>query len=292
MSEEFVAREFEHAGLKVEIVAEQYVDSFYNPRECDQLAHMAIFYDGYDLGDEELPRDGLPQINCPVCDGGDKTVQGPIWERPVMQYEGSPGTVDEYPVCYRCENYYMVDPTMKEWLIDREAEVAAPLFIYEHGGMTIKAGEFKIVNEDGIRRSDTKSDGRFIGDGDGWDTSFVGFVYVTRERAFALGIPGTNFKGGGEPTTEVDDLNELHAEMIRQAESEVREYAMYLEGDAGGFVIKDEDGEVLDSTWGFLGLWEDYVTEEAKWAAERCREDLNGEANEAAEWAARDVVTA
>lgn len=281
---------FEHAGLTVEIVPEEVIDSFYDPRECDQLAHLAISYSGYTLGDEELPSDGFANIDCPVCKGGELPLYGPAHWRVAMGGQ----IVQDEPECYRCENLYTVEPTLVEWLNDREAEVAAPLFIHEHSGMTIRAGGFKIIAnpEEGIEHDDVRSSGRFMGDDAGWDTSFVGFVYVTRERAFELGIPGTDFKGGGEPTTEVADLDKLRATMIEQAESEVREYAMYLEGDCGGYVVKDDAGNVLDSCWGWLGLFNNEdLRMSAKAGAEEARDEIEREKAEQELWAARGVVT-
>lgn len=270
--EAFTVDEFEHAGLTVRIVAEQeFIPEIYNPRECDQLGTMFVSYPGYNLGDEQLPDDGFAEIDCPVCKLGELPIYGP----PQLSLNSGMRMVEWKPECPRCESVYgfMVEPTVEEWLADQNAICAMPLFVYEHSGITMRTGSFRMIEEERITREDTRSTGRFMGDDAGWDTSFVGFIITTRERCEELGV-------------------EITAENLeRQLDSEVKEYAMYLEGDCGGYVIEDEDGEHLDSCWGFLGLHEDYVREEAKSAAEYCRKDIEAESLERAEWAARDVMT-
>ena len=51
---------------------------------------------------------------------------------------------------------------------------------------------------------------------------------------------------------------------------EVAEYDQYLTGQVYGYVIEDEDGDHVDSCWGFIGGL-DYVRTSAKEAAEGCR---------------------
>jgi len=46
-------------------------------------------------------------------------------------------------------------------------------------------------------------------------------------------------------------------------EAEVATYDSYLRGDCWGFAIEDQNGETLDSCWGFLGD-SDYCEQEAQ----------------------------
>ena len=46
----------------------------------------------------------------------------------------------------------------------------------------------------------------------------------------------------------------------------MEEYGKYVDGDCWGYVIQDEEGEDVDSCWGFIGL--EYAEEEANRAAE------------------------
>lgn len=265
--------EIEHAGLKIKFANEEYVEDFFNPRQDDQLGVMYVSYRGYNLGDEQLPDDGLPEIDCPVCEGGDKEIIGPVHER--EGFSGHPTT--DYPQCYRCENFYRVEPTIQEWLASVDAICAMPLFVYEHGGITMKTGRMVWLADDEFKREDAKSAGRFVADSAGWDTSFVGVIVTTDEIVKKLGV---------ERTPE---------NIEKQLDAEVSEYASYLEGDITVYTVEDEHGEVLDSCGGFLGVnpydEDNYVVQEAKHAAEACREEIEREKREAAHMAARDIVT-
>lgn len=76
----------------------------------------------------------------------------------------------------------------------------------------------------------------------GWDTSRVGIVLVSR----------------------VEWPDEDGAR--KAALSLVEEWNTYLSGDVYGYVIEDEDGEQIDSCWGFYGM--DAAIEEARSAAD------------------------
>lgn len=69
--------------------------------------------------------------------------------------------------------------------------------------------------------------------GCGWDSGQVGFVFTTAKRMEELGV------------TE-DDVEEC-------LRSEVKVYSQYLEGDVWGYILRDSDGETIDSCWGFYG---------------------------------------
>lgn len=56
----------------------------------------------------------------------------------------------------------------------------------------------------------------------------------------------------------------------------VETWNQYLSGDVYGYVIEDEDGNNLESCWGFYGL--EYATQEAKQAAERANKHRATEA--------------
>lgn len=47
-------------------------------------------------------------------------------------------------------------------------------------------------------------------------------------------------------------------------QSEIEEYDLYLRGEVYGYEITDEDGEFVDSCWGFIGECDGYVLEEAR----------------------------
>jgi len=76
-----------------------------------------------------------------------------------------------------------------------------------------------------------------------WDSGQIGFIWCTKKQV------DDEFSG-----------DEERAKNLLLAE--VNEYSQYLEGDVWGFVIEDEEGEHIDSCWGFYG--HEYVMEEAE----------------------------
>lgn len=123
-----------------------------------------------------------------------------------------------------------MDGLMSE-LEDRGYEFL-PLYLYDHSGITISTGPFSCP----------------------WDSGQVGFIYVTKdvmEKTY-----------GSKPKTWREDARRV----MRQ---EVATYDAYLTGDVVGYVTTDEDGEHVDSCWGFYPEGDgadrfDYVIEQAK----------------------------
>jgi hypothetical protein len=117
-----------------------------------------------------------------------------------------------------------------------------PLYLYEHGGMTMSTGGFT----------------------DPWDSGQVGWGYVTASAAEKFGcIPGKSFKNR-ETGKRERYTKKFFEEAIR---SEVKVYDSYLTGECYGYIIEDEEGNFIDSCWGFLGD-KDYCIAEGKSAAE------------------------
>ena len=110
-----------------------------------------------------------------------------------------------------------------------EAKILLPLYLYDHSGITMRAG-------------------RSFGDIDpqGWDSGCVGFIYATRP----------------DMVKEYGKLNKL---IIVKAEklliNEVKTYDDYLTGDVFGFVAEDKQGQGIHSCWGFFGDTKYMITE-------------------------------
>lgn len=115
--------------------------------------------------------------------------------------------------------------------IAEKAVCILPLTIYDHSGVTMYVGG--------------KHDYPF--DSYGWDTTVVGIIYTTPERMELIGTP--------------EDRVE---EALR---SEVKVYASWLEGDVIAYVVKDSNGDIVDSCGGYIGDY-DYCKSEAESAAE------------------------
>lgn len=117
-----------------------------------------------------------------------------------------------------------------------QAFIALPLYIYDHGGITITARY-----ETYLRYPDKQ-----------WDAGLVGFICITREEV--------------KKEYGAKRISHKLKERVKEALSaEVETYDQYLTGDVWGYVIEDQDGEHLDSCWGLYGL--DYARAEATAAA-------------------------
>lgn len=105
-----------------------------------------------------------------------------------------------------------------------------PLYIYEHGGVTMRTGAYSCQ----------------------FDSGQVGWGYVTKASAEAMGCVGPEW------TTE---------RLEESIKAEVSNFDDYLTGRCYGFQVLGMDGEEIDSCWGFIGDLK-YVVEQAKYAAE------------------------
>jgi len=97
-----------------------------------------------------------------------------------------------------------------------------PVYAYIHGGVTISVGSFSCP----------------------WDSGQSGFIYMSKKAVEDIfkyyGSPDSKFK------TPEDVFNHI-------SQGEVEEFDKYLTGQVYRYVLRDEDGEVVDSCSGFLG---------------------------------------
>jgi len=114
----------------------------------------------------------------------------------------------------------------------RYADVLLPLWIYDHGNVTITARPTVAGSYPDHQ----------------WDVSMVGFIYITAEQIR---------KEYGAKKISVQ-LREKVREHLMQ---EVEAYDQYLRGDVWGFVL-EIDGKEVDSCWGCYGL--EYTQELAR----------------------------
>ena len=116
---------------------------------------------------------------------------------------------------------------MREYLEKEEgAIVVLPLYLIDHSGISMSVADF----------------------GDPWDSGQVGFIYTTASVVRAMYMRKRITKN-------------LLARVIEGLKGEVATYDQYLTGDVWGYVITDDDGETVDSCFGFFG--HDTVEEEA-----------------------------
>jgi hypothetical protein len=124
--------------------------------------------------------------------------------------------------------------------------IGLPVYVYEHGGVIIKA-------EEGNPFSCP------------WDSGQSGYVYCTRKTAL-------EWQGGKVLTAK------RRAAVLKGLQCSVDAYSSWCNGECYGYIIEGADGEELESCWGFIG--DEYAMEEAKrsadyWAPEVVRRAKN-----------------
>lgn len=109
---------------------------------------------------------------------------------------------------------------------EEENAVWLPVYMYSHSGVTINTTGFSCP----------------------WDSGQIGFIYATPAQMRECYM-----------VTELTDEHRAMAE--RDLVGQIEQLDQWLQGDVWGYVIEDEDGEHIDSCWGFYGI--DYAKQEA-----------------------------
>lgn len=122
-----------------------------------------------------------------------------------------------------------------------------PLYLYDHSGITMSTGAFSCP----------------------WDSGQVGFIYaslkdVLKEKSLTAG--SWNTKVSWQSNKQAPETITIRQYAERVLKQEVETYDEFLTGQVYGYVVEDENGEHLDSCWGFFGL--DYCKEQAREVAE------------------------
>lgn len=159
-----------------------------NPRiDYDCLGVMVCSHPRYNLGDE---------------DGFNKAVA-------LVRQHYSESVLDEYDL--------NDPPTVLKLIIQSDAAIVLPLYLFDHSGITMKTTPFSCP----------------------WDSGQVGYIFLTKEKA-----------------RKEYGWKRLTKERIEKLESylraEVKEYDQYLIGDAWVFHTY-KNGEPMDSCGGFWG---------------------------------------
>jgi hypothetical protein len=94
--------------------------------------------------------------------------------------------------------------------------IVVPIYAYTKGGIRLATSPFSCP----------------------WDSGRLGFAVVTRREI-------------------IDNYGTYNDATIAQAkrciDSEIKTYNNYLDGEVYGYVLKDSEGEEIDSCWGFYG---------------------------------------
>lgn len=118
--------------------------------------------------------------------------------------------------------------------------------------------------------------------GDGWK-AFPVYAYSHSGVALSLGRDSYPFNcpwdsgiGGIMAFTVKDRMPEAIPEEV--AKGYIETLNQYLSGDVHGYIIEDEDGNDLESCWGFFGY--DYCKQEGEGALKAVQKRLDKEAEE------------
>lgn len=129
-------------------------------------------------------------------------------------------------------------------LLERHAGIVfLPLYLYDHGGITMNTTGFSCK----------------------WDSGQVGYIYTDKETILREVGGYTNEKGNCVNVTSRNWKKAAFANM----KGEVKEYDMYLTGEVYGYIVDryipedDEWEEHIDSCWGYYSdKWGDALIEE------------------------------
>jgi len=170
------------------VVLKIYYDEDCDPREWDNLGTMVCWHRRYNLGDKHNYRD-----------------PDDFWTSLAKEITGDPDRVERMSLEQREK-------------IVRENAVVLPLYLYDHGRLTMNTTGFSCP----------------------WDSGQVGWIYVTKKKI--------REEYGVKRVTK-----KLCDRVIFILKNEVKDYAQWLEGDVYGFVIEDNKGNELYSSFGFFG---------------------------------------
>lgn len=216
-----------------------------NPRtEWDNLGTMVCWHRQYNLGDppyneyvdsEQFFRALAQEVDATVEDRIDFWESGQGW-----------ASICSLPdACDVCDD--RVRALIRK--VIGKHYIVLPIYLYEHGGITISAGSFSCP----------------------WDSGQVGYIYLSLEKA--------REEYGWKKITPA-----RRQELIEYLDGEVKAYDRYLTGQIFGFVLEDAEDNHIESCWGFDD--QDYCEQQLRSAADWALKKIQ---NEIAEETAEEV---
>ncbi len=201
------------------------VDVFYDewaedPRKWSNLGTMVCSHRRYNLGDEKV--DDLEEWLCDMARSFDSDFEKYCDRLDNLNYPGAYGS-REWLEHARKISRDKADRAME--IVEANA-VILPLYLYDHGGITMSTNRFPCS----------------------WDSGLVGFIYADRKKIL-------------EEYSRKKLSPNLREKVADLLESEVKTYDQYIMGDVYYYevqlVTEDEDGDEslheLDSCGGLFG---------------------------------------
>jgi len=229
-------------GQILSVQVRQDGDNFDNgPRDWDNLGTMVCFHNRYTLGDEQGndPQEYLENLACALDDTAEDRIyhwnEGDGWTYLAQNFADPVAECDR-----RIEN-------IVNGVLDEKVPVMLPLYLYDHGGITMRTGPFSCP----------------------WDSGQVGFIYVTKEtlrKEYSV--------------QRVTKATIAKAEKVLKGEVET--YDDHLTGNVWGYSIEvtsketcaecghtDYPEEFEDSCWGYYGNPRDFLRSEVNSVLEK-----------------------
>jgi len=190
----------EYKGFNINIFSDE---DGQNPREeWDNLGIMACVHPRYNLGDKEFYG----------CKSGAEL----IYE--ILSNVINPDKANAFRNCWHLDDLFIKKGIQ---LLKKVVPVIFPLYLLDHSGLHISIGSYAC-------------------DPGGWDTSFIGFIYLTKEKI-------------KEEYGDSKDIEEIKSYI----KNEVKTYDDYLTGNVYGYIIEPTEKNTTiscdDSCWGFFG---------------------------------------
>ena len=117
---------------------------------------------------------------------------------------------------------------------EKQAVVIAPLYLYDHSGISIRIGSFYAC---GLPQGHAR-----------FDSGQIGFIYVDKETL--------------KKEYSVKRITKKTKDKAREVlENEVKTYNDYVSGNVYGYQVEDKEENDIDSCWGFIGDTDDMIKE-------------------------------
>ncbi len=140
----------------------------------------------------------------------------------------SPAEWDQFGTIYTRHNRYFAigedlnkleGPEIADEIRSEGGELL-PIYAYVHGGVALSTGSFSCP----------------------WDSGQCGFIAVTKAKLIE----------------EYSDDSEASREKARKLmAAEIENWNTYFSGEVYGYIVETEDGDELDSCWGFYGDYDE-----------------------------------
>lgn len=189
-------------------------------KDCDNLSTMVCFNSHHNLGDEQPktdPETFLSELAL-ECDRSFEDIE--------YHWTDGPGWANLVNKANTADQYCTEATKVSDALIEKARDkilghnlIMLPLYLYDHSGITMSTGPFSCP----------------------WDSGQVGFIYITREQILK--------EYGWKVIT-----TKRREQIVKYLIADVEIYDQYLTGDVYGYMVEDNDGEDIDSCWGFYGI--------------------------------------